>query len=170
MFINLAELTSAWEGAIVSIKRSVRTLTAIVWTLSQLRMSQTLLKKWVEFCTARPVACFGSQMFHQKGNDEFSDTYILLSCGLQWRIHKSIFASQCNVVFKSYLNRVSLKKSLLLNPPLKLIRHEGNPAQRLVSTEVDVDRTDNSIPEKNIKAKFCLGHPVQKKTCETAVK
>ena len=80
----------------------------------------TALVQWVEFCTARPVACFGSQMFHQKGNDEFSDTYILVSCGLQWRIHKSIFASQCNV-FKSYLNRVSQKKSLLLNPPLKLI-------------------------------------------------
>ena len=42
---------------------------------------------------------------------------------------------------------------------MKLICHEGNPAQRLVA----VDQTDNSVPEKNIKAKFCLGHPVQKK-------
>ena len=110
-----ASLTSAWEDdRIVSIKRSVRTPTAIVWTLSQLRMSQTLLKKWVEFCTPHPVACFGSQMFHQKGNDEFPDTYILLFCVVQCRMHKTILASQCEFVFQSHFYRV------LLNPPFKL--------------------------------------------------
>ena len=66
-------------------------------------------------------------------------------------------------MFQLYFYRVSLKKNLLLNPPLKLIRHDGNPAQRLVSTEVALDRTDNAIPEKNIKAKFCPGHLVPKK-------
>ena len=40
---------------------------------------------------------------------------------LSWRMHNSIFASQCKFVFQSYFYRVSQKKSLLLNPLLKLI-------------------------------------------------
>ena len=86
-------------------------------------------------------------------------------------MHKSIFASQCKFVFQSYFYRASQKKSLLLSPLLKLIcpfHTKGTLLKRLVG----VDRTDNSLPERNIKAKFCLGHPVQKQNlwncCEVA--